>query len=76
MSLSGLAGSLGVLVGLPVGCAHLKFLTLPTDAGVAVSGAAVLVSVWDASVAPALAGKLGHLTSLVVLGGETTGFSG
>ena len=76
MSLSGLAGILGVAVGTYVGHAWFEFtLQLPMDNGVAVMGAAVLVSVWDAWEALARDSKSSHPTPSTRVGGVNVGAS-
>ena len=76
-SLSGLVGGLGDAILTSVYCALFEsLLPLPTAAGVAVLGAVVSVSAWDAWVVSAQVGKAGHSTPLVRTLGENNGVSG
>ena len=76
-SLSELAGNLGYASLPSVDCARFEFLLpLPTASGVAVSGAAVLVSTWHAWAVSALAGKVGYSSQSVSTLGENSGMSG
>ena len=73
----GLAGSIGVEVGPPVGCARFEFiLPLPMAAGMAVAGAEVSVSVWAARAVLVPVGKSVHPTLSVVMRGDNYGSPG
>ena len=74
-SISWLAG-LGDAVWPSVGCAQFEFiLPLPTDAGVAGLGAAVLVSAGTLWAVSARTSKAGHLAPLGRTLGENVGAS-
>ena len=76
-SQSGLAGGLGDAFLPSVGHARLNLnLSIPTSAGVAVLGAAVLVRSWSAWAVSTLADKVGHFSPYTRKLDENSGASG